>query len=135
MSDTRRRSLELIDKANETLDRCAIRAATRPLGEPDALEAWQALMPPAKPAPPEPQRQETRMSGAELKTMALRADYERTCRDVARLEREATAYRNGLEKALGKVIADQRKAIDKLQSQIDELRGDTRIRLVGGRDG
>ena len=116
------RAHELIATADELLDECAIRDATRPFDRPDALQAWAAGMP-AKPEPIKKQ-ESARVSPAELKVMALRAEVEQHKRKAAQFRREVRQYREGLEKAIGKVIAGQRKETDAMRTEIDKLRAE-----------
>ena len=64
------------------------------------------------------------MSPAELKVMALRAEVEQHKRQAKQFQREVRLYRENLEKALGKVIAGQRKETDALRDEIAKLRAD-----------
>lgn len=144
---TRQRALDLLAAADQALDRAAVARAERDMtGEPDALARWASSMP----EKPELQHRSSadsirsapvnlalsnRVSNTEL--MALR-------HNVARLEREARAYRAGLEGAIGRVIRDQRKITDALAGQIAELREQLSardatdlpaLRLIGGQRG
>ena len=69
------------------------------------------------------------MSGAELQVMALRAELEQHKRKAAQFRREVRQYREALERAIGRVIADQRKEVAALREEIDKLRAPP-VRLV-----
>lgn len=111
------RAHELIATADELLDECAIRKATRP-DRPDALQAWAASMPP-KPQPDRVKPEEIRRMAARHKAERHKAD---TKAELHKFMRETRLYRDNLEKALGKVIADQRKETAALRDEVTKLR-------------
>jgi hypothetical protein len=129
------RAHELLGKADATLDECAIRDARRADDQPDALVMWASSMP-AKPEPTKKQ-EDSRVSGSDLRLMALRADVEKHKRQAAQFRREVRDYREALEKAIGRVVGEQRKEIEALREQVTDLHREPidlpPLKLIGGR--
>ncbi|MBR1190075.1 hypothetical protein [Bradyrhizobium sp. AUGA SZCCT0160] len=71
MHSSIKRALELIERVEQSEQELAVRRATRDIDEPDALEAWRALMPaPAKKARRELSTADvTRFTASEIATL------------------------------------------------------------------
>jgi hypothetical protein len=137
--DAVQRAHEHIARADASLDQHAIDVASRPLDQPDALTRWCASMP-AKPQPERVRPEEIRKMAAHHEANRQAMQDAATRAELHKFMHESRLYRDNLERALGKIISDQRAEVERLQAEIDELRGDTQsepitlpaLRLVGG---